>query len=57
MPRGDSASESGGHCVPSAALGAQSATPSSFLQEPGTALTTCTAQILLQTIPKVWAPE
>lgn len=41
----------------SASLGSWSATPSSLLQGPGTALTTWTTQILLQTIPEVWAPE
>lgn len=41
----------------SASLGSWSATPSSLLQGPRTALTTWTTQILLQTIPEVWAPE
>lgn len=41
----------------SAALGSWSATPSSLLEGPGTALTTWTTQILLRTIPEVWASE
>lgn len=41
----------------SAALGSWLATPSSLLEGPGTALTTWTTQILLQTIPEVWASE